>query len=340
MANMTGASSTRVYLVPSDLAGERVDRILSRLAPDLSRSAAQRLLKDGCVLLDGSVSRASERPRAGQALLIRIPPPRGLDLAPEQIPLDVIYEDGDLLVVNKPPDMVVHPAKGHQDGTLVNALLAHCALPGVGESARPGIVHRLDQYTSGLLLVAKDEAAHQALTRQVEQREVKRVYHALVWGRPQPEEAAITTSFGRHPQHRTMMAVLPPGKGRRAVTEYRQLQAYCWSWRERPDERPRGREAALLECVLQTGRTHQIRVHLAHLGCPILADPLYGDPVRDESGPESLRRLIAALPGQALHAARLAFAHPRSGNRICLEAEPPAAFSAVLRWLRTNICHL
>ena len=323
----------RTLTIPPELAGERLDRVIVSLASDLTRSAAQRLLKDGHIALDGAVAKASDKPRAGQTLTIEAPAARPLELTPEDFPLDVVYEDADLLVVNKPPEMVVHPAKGHQEGTLVNALLAHCGLSTSGGEIRPGIVHRLDQHTSGLLLVAKHDQAHAALSRQVEAHEVHRVYHALVWSRPEPPQGRLVTNFGRHPQHRTQMAVLLDGKGREAITRYRVLERYAWSWQEDASQRPRQREASLVECVLETGRTHQIRVHLAHLGSPLIGDPSYGDAVRDQAGPPELAALVAALPGQALHAAQLTFHHPVSGQEITVQARPPEGFARLHGWL-------
>jgi 23S rRNA pseudouridine1911/1915/1917 synthase len=329
-------SSERTFHIPPDLGGERLDRVIVSLAPELSRSAAQRLLKDGHVRLDGAVAKASDKPRAGQTLEIGVPEARPLELVPEDVALDVVYEDNDLLVVNKPPEMVVHPAKGHQDGTLVNALLSHCALSTSGEEVRPGIVHRLDQHTSGLLLVAKHDQAHAALSRQVEAHEVHRVYHALVWGGPTPPEGRLVTHFGRHPHHRTMMSVLEEGRGREAITRYRIVERYEWSWQEAAAQRPRRRDASTVECILETGRTHQIRVHLAHLGSPLIGDPVYGDAVRDQAGPDELNALVAQLPGQALHAARLTFRHPITGQEIEVKAEPPEAFARLQEWLRQH----
>lgn len=330
---MAPAPAERRFTVPPELAGERLDRVVVALAPDLTRSAAQRLLKDGAVLLEGAPARPSDKAAAGQTLRLLPPTVRPLDVAPEDVPLDVVFEDEHLLVINKPPGMVVHPAAGHDSGTLVNALLAHCQLSSGTGQVRPGLVHRLDRDTSGLLLVAKNDAVHAKLTRLVETRAVKRLYLALVWGHPQPPADRIETMLGRHPQHRTMMAVLPEGHGRQAVTDYETRAQYSWSWQERAETRPRQREAALVQCVLQTGRTHQIRVHLTHRGWPLLGDPVYGDAVRDSGGPEALRTLVAALPGQALHAAELSFAHPVTGETVALQAPAPPAWQAVQQWL-------
>jgi len=324
----------RELVVPGDLSGQRLDRVLAQLLPGMTRSALQRLIKDGLVLLDGVPARASDKPAAGQRLVVGEAPPRPLELQPESIALDIAYEDEHLLVVNKPAEMVVHPARGHADGTLVNALLAHCRLSAGSGDVRPGIVHRLDQHTSGLLLVAKTEQAHAELARQVEAHEARREYQALVWGHPEPAEGTVRTGFGRHPQHRTMMAVQEWGSGREAITHYRSVESFAWSWSEGVGERPRRRQAALVACVLETGRTHQIRVHMQHLGCPIMRDPLYGDPVRDTEEPPELLALLAALPGQALHAGRITFRHPATEEEMTLAAEPPPAFGAVLAWLR------
>ena len=328
---------TREFTVPDALAGERLDRVLAQLLSDMTRSAVQRLIKDGLVLLDGAQARASDKPAAGQRLTVggAVEPP--LDLQPEDIPLEIVYEDEQLLVVNKPAEMVVHPARGHQQGTLVNALLAHCRLSSGSDDIRPGIVHRLDQHTSGLLLVAKTDGTHAALSRQVEAHAARREYQALVWGHPQPPQGTIRTGFGRHPQHRTMMAVQEWGRGREAITHYETAEQFAWSWTPAPGERPRRREAALVRCLLETGRTHQIRVHLQHLGCPIMGDPAYGDPVRDAEEPEGLLALLKALPGQALHAGRITFRHPVTGEETTLEAAPPTAFAGVLAWLRGSL---
>lgn len=329
-------STPRILTIPPALVGERLDRVIVQLAPELTRSAAQRLLKDGQVQLDGVVAKAADKAKVGQTLTLGEPEVRPLELLAENIPLDVVYEDGDLLVVNKPPDMVVHPAKGHDEGTLVNALLAHCRLSTTGGEVRPGIVHRLDQHTSGLLLVAKHDRAHAALSSQVEAHTVQRAYHALVWGVPQPPQGRLVTGFGRHPGHRTMMSVLETGQGREAITRYHVLETYRWTWRQTSSERPRRREAAWIECLLETGRTHQIRVHLAHLGCPLIGDPVYGDTVRDQAGPPALDTVVAQLPGQALHAARLTFTHPTTGETITVTAPAPVVFTRLHELLASN----
>lgn len=329
-------NAPRELTVPAEAAGERLDRVLAQLLPDMTRSAVQRLIKDGQVLVDGAPARASDRPAAGQKLSVGAVATRPLDLQAEDIPLQIVFEDDHLLVVNKPPEMVVHPAKAHQAGTLVNALLGHGQLSTGSGDFRPGIVHRLDRHTSGLLLVAKTDRAHAELSRQVEAHEVHRRYLALVWGHPQPGTGEIRTGFGRHPHHRTMMTALEWGRGREAITQYQTAERFVWEWVPVAGERPRKREASAVECVLQTGRTHQIRVHMAHVGCPIIHDPLYGDPVRDSEQPPELRELLQALPGQALHAAKIQFTHPVTGQTMKLEAPPPEGLAALLQWLRQH----
>jgi len=320
--------------VPPEWAGKRLDRMLSALLPHLSRSLVQRHIKAGYVLVEGQPARPAEKVEAGQRVTWLALVSEPLTLQPEAMPLQIVYEDEDLLVINKPPELVVHPGKGHLSGTLVNALLAYCQLSRRGEAIRPGIVHRLDQHTSGLLLVAKTDQAHAELSRQVEERKVRREYLALVWGHPTPSEGIIRTGFSRHPRHRTIMTARPWGQGRPAITEYRTQERYQWLWRPGGAERPRQRHAALLECVLHTGRTHQIRVHMQHIGHPILNDPVYGDPARDAEEPPELRRLLEAIPGQALHAGKLVFCHPQTQEEISLQADPPSGFQALLDWLR------
>lgn len=323
-------------VVPPELAGERLDRALVQLFPQLTRSLGQRLIREGAVTLDGVAGRASDKVAGGQRVALGPRPDIPADFGPraQTIPLDIVYEDDELLVINKSPEMVVHPAKGHDEGTLVNALLGYCRLSAAGESHRPGIVHRLDQHTSGLLLVAKTDRAHHLLSAQIERHEARRVYEALCWGWPQPPQGSINAPLGRHPTHRTLQAVLPADKGRHAVTHYEVRETYRWSWASAEGGRPHQRQAARVECVLETGRTHQVRVHLAHLGHPLLGDPLYGDPLRDEQEPLELQALIRALPGQALHGCRLEFSHPADGRWVTVTAPPPETFARVRDWLK------
>ena len=306
-------------------AGERLDVIVARRLPELSRAQAQRLIKGGHIVVDGRAVKPRFAVTPGQQIAVSIPPPQPAGVVPQEIPLDIRYEDGDVIVVNKPAGMVVHPGAGRREGTLVNALLAHCKdLSGIGGELRPGIVHRLDKDTSGLIVAAKNDFAHASLAAQLKARTAGRRYLALVWGRPHKEHFVLRTLFGRHPGHRVMMAVLDaqraekPGT-REAVTEVR--------------VRDHLGPLTLIEARLHTGRTHQIRVHMAYVGHPVVGDPTYGGKRQKAElaalDPEA-RRLIAALPGQALHAYYLAFDHPRTGERMELTADPPAQMRALI----------
>jgi 23S rRNA pseudouridine1911/1915/1917 synthase len=276
------------------------------------------------VTVDGRPAKASLRLRAGSAVALEIPPPEPLALIPEAIPLDIVHEDDQVLVVNKPAGLVVHPGAGHGTGTLVHALLAHSgpALSGIGGVRRPGIVHRLDRGTSGLLVVAKTDLAHLALTRQLKARTVERRYLALVHGAVPQAEGVVEAAIGRDPHDRLRMAVRPPSGGRPALTRYRVRERF-----DRPGP------LTLLAVQLGTGRTHQIRVHLAHLGFPVVGDRTYR---RRGSGPASpdLASRVAALGGHALHAGVLGFRQPTSGVPLRFEAPPPPPFTALLDWLR------
>ncbi|MFO7945586.1 MAG: RluA family pseudouridine synthase [Armatimonadota bacterium] len=332
---MPEKAETRQFIVPETHEGERLDVCIAAMCDDLSRSAVQRLIDAGNVTLDGDMSKAAATVEAGQRIVMTIPPPEEPDIEAQDIPLDIVYEDGDLLVVNKDPGMVVHPGPGHPDETLINALLAHCAqLSGRGGAKRPGLVHRLDQDTSGLVLVAKSDEIHRRLSEQIERREVKRIYQTLVWGIPEPRQGHIATRYGRNPHHRTLMAVLEEG-GRRAVTDYAVAEPFHFSWTPEGMRR-RDRQASLVVCSLQTGRTHQIRVHMQHIGHPVISDQQYGDPEQDTGGPPSLDALVEALQGQALHAARLTFTHPGTDEEFQLSAPPPPPFMNALQWLREH----
>ena len=276
--------------------------------PFLSRSQVQRLMDKGLVLVNARPARPSYRLRAGDLIRMTVPPPEEVALTPEPIPLDIVYEDEDLLVVNKPAGLVVHPAAGHYRGTLVNALLDHCPdLTGIGGYLRPGIVHRLDKDTSGLMLVSKTDLAHQGLSAELKARQIKRKYLALVHGELRSEKGLIDAPLGRDPRDRKRIAVV--AGGRTARTHYR--------------VRERFPGYTLLDVELETGRTHQIRVHLAYAGYPVAGDPVYGP-----------RRNPLNLPGQALHAYRIAFTHPRTGERLAFEAPLPPAFRDVLDLVR------
>jgi 23S rRNA pseudouridine1911/1915/1917 synthase len=318
------AAALRHFVVGPDAAGIRLDRFLQAQAPDLSRTRLQALIAGGQVQVTGGAAKASHRLRAGARVSIEVPPPEPLALQAEPIPLAVVYEDADLLVIDKPVGLVVHPGAGHRTGTLVHALLAHCgaSLSGVGGARRPGIVHRLDRGTSGLLVVAKNDQAHLGLARQLKARTVERRYVTLVHGRLLHAAGVVEAAIGRDPRDRLRMAVRPAGAGRPAVTRYRVLERFV-----RPSP------LTLVEATLGTGRTHQIRVHLAHLGAPVVGDRTYrrrGTPPLD---PEFASH-VAALGGQALHAATLGFIHPRTGASHRFEAPLPPALAALLAWLR------
>jgi len=319
-----GAASRWSFVVGPADAGVRLDRFLQAQVADLSRTRLQALIAAGRVRVAGGHPKASHRLRAGARVVVEVPPPEPVALTPEPIPLDVVYEDADLLVVNKPTGLVVHPGAGHRTGTLVHALLAHCgpALSGVGGARRPGIVHRLDRGTSGLLVVAKVDHAHLGLARQLKARTVERRYLALVHGRLPHATGVVETAIGRDPRDRLRMAVRPAGTGRPALTRYRVLERFA-----------RPAPFTLLEATLGTGRTHQIRVHLAHLGVPVVGDRTYRRP---GSAPldVDLAAHVTSLGGQALHAAALGFTHPRTGTWHRFEAPPPPAFADLLAWLR------
>jgi 23S rRNA pseudouridine1911/1915/1917 synthase len=314
----------RVFAVTAADAGVRLDRFLQARAADLSRTRLQALIAAGRVLVDGRPRKASHRIRGGEAVSVEVPPPAPLALVPEPIPLDIVYEDDAVLVVNKPTGLVVHPGAGHATGTLVHALLWHCgsSLSGIGGVRRPGIVHRLDRGTSGLLAVAKSDAAHTGLTRQLKARSVERRYLCLVHGSVREPEGVIETPIGRDPGNRLKMAVRPPGAGRLALTRYRVLERFR-------DPAP----LTLLAVDLGTGRTHQIRVHLAHLGFPVVGDRTYR---RRPAGllDATLAARVTALGGLALHAQRLGFTHPETGARLRFEASLPPPFEALVAGLR------
>ena len=295
----------------ADRPGERADAFLARVVPDLTRSAAQRLLEAGAVRLAGRPVRKNYRTAPGDVLEVDIPAPQPVDLVPQDIPLDIVYEDGDVIVVNKPSGMVVHPAPGHPDGTLVNALLYHCAgtLSGIGGALRPGIVHRLDKDTSGCLVIAKNDGAHQSLTAQFAARSTEKRYLAVVQGIPSQSSGTVFTHIGRHPVNRLKMAVVNPGSGKAAITDYDLLCA------------DPSTDSSLVLCTLHTGRTHQIRVHMLHLGHPLIGDPIYAKPARQKAKPGRLM----------LHAWRLGFDHPRTGKRMDFEAPVPPEYTP---WLQ------
>lgn len=309
--------------------GRRLDRFLSDLLPQLSRTRVQALIKEGHVTSRGAtIEDAKYRVKPGERFTLVIPPAAETDIGAEAIPLDVVYEDDALIVIDKPAGLVVHPGAGNPRGTLVNALIAHCgkSLSGIGGVARPGIVHRLDKDTSGLMVIAKTDQAHRGLAEQFADHgrtgQLERGYLALVWGAPQMPQGKIDAPVGRHPSSRTKMAVLP-GKGRAAATYWRVLERFG------PKNTP---IASLIECRLETGRTHQVRVHLAHIGHPLIGDPLYGRGFKSKLGklPGKLQSELATLDRQALHAARLAFIHPVSGTLLRFNSPFPRGLTEIV----------
>ena len=313
--------------IPVSHDGERLDRALATLHPGLSRTAVQTLIRAGRVTVNGRAARAALKVATGDALLVTLPPPRVVTLDPEPLPLAIVFEDDDLLVVDKPAGMVVHPGAGVADGTLVNALLHHDpGIATVGGPGRPGIVHRLDKDTSGLMVVARTARAYLALVEALAARHVHRTYAALVWGVPRPAEATVTTRLGRDPRHRQRMAVLARG-GREAITHYRVVERF--------------EIASRLEVRLETGRTHQIRVHLSHRGHPVVGDPVYGGRVKKllsaAPGQRSLASaLLEDLRRQALHASDLELAHPVTGQPLRFSSPWPGDMTQALDRLRST----
>ena len=294
----------------ADRGGERLDTFIARRCPELSRSHARRLIDEGLVSVNGRQAKPSERVTAGLSVNVTIPPPETITLVPEAIPLTIIYQDGDIIVLDKPAGLTVHPAPGHPSGTLVNALLAACPdLRGIAGTLRPGIVHRLDKDTSGLMVVAKNDRAQRALQRQLKDRDVRKTYLALVRGVPAPREGTIAAPIGRHPKNRKKMAVV--ADGREATTRYRVREEIA------------GGQYSLLEVEPVTGRTHQIRVHLAAVGHPVVGDATYGRP-------------SAAVGRQFLHAHKLAFGMPLGGRTVEFESPLPADLREALSQLRAG----
>ena len=296
----------------------RLDKFLQIKFPDTSRGTFQRLIVSGDVLVNDQPTKATHHPRAGEEISILWPEPVAAEAQPENIPLKILFEDEQLIVLNKPAGMVMHPAAGHATGTLVNALLYYCAgkLSGIGGVARPGIVHRLDKDTSGCLVVAKDDSTHHALSTQFADRKTTKIYQALVCGHPPKIKCTVNAPIARHPIHRKKMAVME--RGRTARTDLRVVEVLNGS--------------ALVEATLHTGRTHQIRVHLQHLGCPVIGDPVYGG--------RTARRIQQAnhyeAPRQMLHAVSLGFIHPVSGKKLTVESPLPEDFVNAMNFLKPH----
>ncbi len=295
--------------VSEDQAGTRLDVLVGSLHPELSRSRGQKLIAEQTVTVNGEPAKANYKVRAGDLIVVKVPEPAAMTVTAEKIPLDILFEDNDLLVVNKPPGMVVHPGAGNYSGTLVNALLDHCHdLSGIGGVVRPGIVHRLDKDTSGLLVVAKNDRAHLSLAIQLKEHTMSRKYMTLVHGEIREPKGMVDAPIGRDPRDRKKKAVITRN-ARPAVTRYRVLERFG--------------DYTLVECSLETGRTHQIRVHLAYLGHPVAGDPVYGP-----------RKNPLKLAGQALHAFALSFKHPSDGRQLEFTADLPPYFQQLLTDLR------
>ncbi len=299
----------------------RLDKFLSAALPNETRSAIQRLIDEGNVLVGGKEQRSSYRLKGGERIDVSIPPAVNIETLPEDIPLNVLYEDHDLIVIDKPAGMVVHPAAGNHSGTLVNALLSHCKdLSGIGGKLRPGIVHRLDKGTSGVIVAAKNDLAHQALAAQFSSHHIKRIYHAMVFGSPSQDSGRIEGNIGRHPTDRLRRS----GSalyGKHAVTRWRVKERY--------------ERISLLEIRLETGRTHQIRAHLTEAGFPLLGDPLYPDGGRGNNLRDPLlRKMICSLGRQALHASTLGFMHPSTGQYLEFSTEFPCDIKQLIDYLK------
>ncbi len=301
----------KLILAPED-AGVRLDKLISLKVQDITRSAAEKLIAEGLVSSGGKALSKSYKGTEGDCIDLTLPEPVSLAAQPQEIPLEIMYEDDDLLVVNKPKGMVVHPAAGNRDGTLVNALLAHCgaSLSGINGVIRPGIVHRIDKDTSGLLIVAKNDFAHQSLAAQIKAHSFTRVYEAVVHGNLKEDDGTVDAPIGRHPVDRKKMAVTQKNS-RNAVTHYHVIARY--------------NSFTHVQCRLETGRTHQIRVHMAYLGHPVAGDCVYGP-----------KKPVPNLNGQCLHARVIGFQHPRDGRYIEISSDLPAYFTDFLEKLRRS----
>ncbi|MEO8035013.1 MAG: RluA family pseudouridine synthase [Acidobacteriota bacterium] len=312
--------STLRAIITSDQHDLRLDLALSLLFPEHSRNAIARLVGEGHVSVNSSiVTKTSRRVATGEEVTLEIPPPVTSTLASQEIPLTVLYEDADMVVIDKPAGLVVHPAAGHRDQTLVNALLFHVHdLSGIGGEIRPGIVHRLDKDTSGVMIIAKHDEAHRKLTAAWHSDQVRKEYLALVYGKPAEARGTIDAPIGRDPNNRKRMAVV--ADGRSAITDYEVTEQY--------------RYVCLLRCRIRTGRTHQIRVHLKHLGHPIVGDAVYSGPQWRGIPDKKIQKALSSLPRQALHAWRITVPHPRTGEAMRFEAAMPEDLAAVLEVLR------
>ncbi len=308
-----------IFTADEDIKGQRLDSFIATQT-ELSRSAAAKLCESGGVTVNGRIEAKKYELKPGDTVSVEIPEPESCEAMPEDIPLDIIYEDGDILVVNKPSGMVVHPAPGNYTGTLVNALLHHCgdSLSGIGGVIRPGIVHRIDKDTSGLLVVAKNDTAHRALSEELEHHGIVREYHALVRGGFKCDTGTVNAPIGRHPVDRKRMTVLTQdAHAKEAVTHYEVLERFG--------------EVSYVKCLLETGRTHQIRVHMSYIGHPLLGDEVYSTAkTRFE------KQHVSLFDGQALHAKRLTLTHPTTGERMSFECDFPENFKKLLEILQNS----
>lgn len=298
------------FVVSEEYEDERADKFIAQLLPECSRSYIQKLIKDGRVTVSGKVLKPSYKIQLSDEICLALPEPEILQITPQNIPLDIIYEDNDLVIINKPKDMVVHPAAGHYDGTLVNALLWHCKdLSGINGVLRPGIVHRIDKDTTGLLIVCKNDICHNCIAEQLKVHSIERTYHAIVCGNIKENSGTVDAPIGRHPDNRKKMSINQTN-GKHAVTHYEVLERFC--------------NYTYVKCNLETGRTHQIRVHMASLGHPLLGDEVYG-------------KKSSAFPhtnGQTLHAKTIGFVHPASNDFVSFDSDLPAYFETILNTLR------
>lgn len=318
----TTSGDVLMLTVPAEKAGDRLDRFLAEQADGLSRTRLQALIREGAVFVgEEAAASPSQKVAAGGIITVNVPPPVDYAPAPENISLNIVYEDADMLVIDKQAGLVVHPGAGNHSGTLVNALLYHCGntLSGIGGVLRPGIVHRLDKDTSGLMVAAKSDRAHRGLARQLEDRTLSRRYRAVVWKTPPLRAGTVDQPIGRHPGHRQKMTALRQG-GRHAVTHYA-VESFFGADKK---------TAALVTCTLETGRTHQVRVHMAHIGHPLIGDPLYGlqsnaarSLLKKGGYDETSASRIMAFPRQALHAWQIGFIHPVSGEAMAFESSLP-----------------
>ena len=295
-----------MLIIVEDQLGTRLDQYLAAQLPELSRARIQSLIKDGEITVNGKATKAKTPVERNMRIEVSIPEPEPAEAQPQDIPISVLFEDKHVIVIDKESGMVVHPAAGNPDGTLVNAVLFHCGdLSGIGGVERPGIVHRLDKDTSGCIVVAKNDQAHLSLTTQFAERDTGKIYLAVVQGCPREAKGTVFTNIGRHPVNRLKMAVVNPGSGKPAITDWEVLHYDAAT------------DSSLVMCTLHTGRTHQIRVHMLHLGHPLIGDPIYAHPQRQKAKPGRLM----------LHAWRLAFNHPADGRRIAIQSPIPAEYT-------------